>query len=144
MPFVQGFLRIRGAGHPDQGLPAGEPGAPDQGLPGMEYPDQGLPPEPPGVWPPPTIAHPIQPAPPGTPPGTIWPSPGAPSHPIAPGSPGAPAHPIAGQPGAPDQGLPSKVFWVVAGIPGVGWRYVAVDPSLSVGHPLPPAPAPKG
>ena len=57
MPFVQGFLRIRGAGHPDQGLPAGEPGAPDQGLPGMEYPDQGLPLNQLGVWLPSTIAY---------------------------------------------------------------------------------------
>jgi hypothetical protein len=31
----------------------------------------------------------------------------------------------------------------VCGIPGVGWRYVAVDPSLSVGYPLPPTPEPK-
>jgi hypothetical protein len=40
--------------------------------------------------------------------------------------------------------LPSGKFWVVAGIPGVGWRYVCVDPSLEAGMPLPPAPAPKG
>jgi hypothetical protein len=150
MPFVSGFLRLRhrpvdpgfggGTGeHPDQGLP-GAPAYPDQGLPGMEYPDQGLPPEPPGVWPPPTISHPIQPAPPGTPPGTIWPSPGVPSHPIAPPAPGIPAHPISGG-GAPDQGLPSKTYWVVAGIPGVGWRYVAVDPSLKPDQGLPPEPA---
>jgi hypothetical protein len=28
--------------------------------------------------------------------------------------------------------------------PSLGWRYVSVDPSLEVGMPLPPAPAPKG
>jgi len=33
---------------------------------------------------------------------------------------------------------------VVAGIPGVGWRYVAVDPGLSVTHPIGPTPTPKG
>jgi hypothetical protein len=43
----------------------------------------------------------------------------------------------------PDQGLPSKTFWVVCGIPGVGWRYVAVDPSLTVSPPIAPTPAPK-
>ncbi|HEX3347421.1 MAG TPA: hypothetical protein VHS58_04885, partial [Acetobacteraceae bacterium] len=98
-------------------------------------PDHGLPEPPPGIWPPPTVSHPIQPAPPGTPPGTIWPSPGVPSHPIAPPSPGTPSHPIATPPGK---------FWVVAGIPGVGWRYICVDPSLKPDQGLPPAPAPKG
>jgi hypothetical protein len=29
---------------------------------------------------------------------------------------------------------------VVCGIPGVGWRYVCVDPSLQPGMPLPGAP----
>jgi hypothetical protein len=39
-------------------------------------------------------------------------------------------------------------FWVVAGIPGHGWRYVCVDPSLRVDNtlptPPPTEPAPKG
>jgi hypothetical protein len=43
----------------------------------------------------------------------------------------------------PDNTLPSQKFWVVCGIPGIGWRYVCVDPSLVAGMPLPPAPAPK-
>ena len=33
-----------------------------------------LPPDPPGVWPGPTPSHPIVIAPPGTPPGVIWPT----------------------------------------------------------------------
>jgi hypothetical protein len=165
MPFVTGFLRLRRGGHPDQGLPGGEgPVDPDYGIDegGGGFPDNSLPTPPPGVWPPLTPSHPIQPAPPGTPPGSIWPPvfPVRPSHPIAPG--GGPARPDQGlpspqppQPGHPDQGLPGGgrpvdpgyghpgTFWIVAGIPGVGWRYVCVDPSLSVGYPLPPTPEPK-
>jgi hypothetical protein len=152
MPFVSGFLRMRRGGHPDNSLPGGEGGVdpgygidegghPDQGLP--PYPDQGLPTPPPGIWPPLTPSHPIQPAPPGTPPGSIWPpvSPGSPTHPIAPGSPGAPDQglPQPGRPVGPDQGLPKpQVYYVVAGIPGVGWRYIAVDPTLRPSHPIAP------
>jgi hypothetical protein len=137
MPFVSGFLRVRRrAGHPDQGLPGEEGGEVDNSLPGIEGPvdpDYGLPEPPPGVWPPPVPAHPIQPAPHDTPPGTIWPSPGRPAHPIAPGgSPGAPSHPIA-------PGVPTR-FWVVAGIPGYGWRYICVDTSLHPDTGLPPSP----
>jgi hypothetical protein len=42
----------------------------------------------------------------------------------------------------PDAGTkpPSTVFYVVAGIPGVGWRYVTVDTSLIAGMPLPTPP----
>jgi hypothetical protein len=156
MPFVSGFLRIRRPGrHPDQGLPPGEgpvdPGYgvgeehPDQGLPGESggfLPDNSLPTPPPGVWPPLTPSHPIQPAPPGTPPGSIWPPVGGPVDPgygvgverPDQGLPPAPARPdqgLPGRPARPDQGLPKpEVYWVVAGIPGVGWRYVCVDPSL--------------
>ena len=174
MPFVSGYLRIRSPGHPDQGLPPGSPGAPDQGLPGeppypdqglpgMEYPDQGLPTPPPGIWPPPTISHPIVPAPPGTPPGAIWPpvsppyvwgqrprpghdlpphpdqglppgSPGSPDQGLPPVSPGAPTHPIA---------TPPETFWVVCGIPGYGWKYVAISPVPGVPpRPTPEPPAP--
>jgi hypothetical protein len=175
MPFVSGFLHVREAGHPDQGLPPGEgpvdpgygvgEGHPDQGLPPLSglRPDNGLPKPPPGVFPPLTPSHPIQPAPPGTPPGTIWPPiggnhpdqglpPGRPGRPPRPdqGLPGSPPAPDQGlpptSPGAPDQGLPRpQVFWVVAGIPGVGWRYVCVDPSLTVDNtlPAPPQPQPK-
>jgi hypothetical protein len=119
MPWYYGQVREVTGERPDQGLPpSGGPIDPDYGvdvggrpshdlppLPGA--PDNSLPPPPPGVWPPLTPANPIEPAPPGTPPGAIWPPPGTPEHPIAPG-----------------------VFYVIAGIPGIGWRYVAVDPSL--------------
>jgi hypothetical protein len=156
MPFVSGYLRIRDRGlHPEHGLPPGSPGAPDQGLPepppypdqglpGMEYPDQGLPLPPPGVWPPPTISHPIIPAPPGTPPGAIWPPP-TPAYPWLPptGAPGEPAHPIQPVPPGPAHPIatPPDKFWIVAGIPGYGWRYVCVEPQA--GHPIvypPPGP----
>jgi hypothetical protein len=148
MPRVKGFLRVigrRGLGHPDQGLP-GEGGEIDNELP-EEQPgiDNELPTPPPGIWPPLTPSHPIQPAPPGTPPGAIWPPVGGrPERPVRPdqGLPGGPVRPDQGlpvQPPAPDQGLPApKVYWVVAGIPGVGWRYVAVDPAA-----IPPRPEPK-
>lgn len=168
MPFVSGFLRLRRGGHPDQGLPPGEGPVdpdygigiehPDQGLPGGGglYPDQGLPTPPPGVWPPLSPSHPIQPAPPGTPPGSIWPSPGHPDQGLPrppmgggrpdqglPRPPGAPDQGLPQPPGAPDQGLPGRpvgpdqglpgptVYWVVCGVPGIGWRYIAVDPSLT-------------
>jgi hypothetical protein len=36
-----------------------------------------------------------------------------------------------------------KVYWVVAGIPGVGWRYVAVDPNARPVHPIEPPPTPQ-
>ena len=165
MPFVSGFLRIRRAGQPDQGLPPGSPGAPDQGLPGeppvpdqglpgMEYPDQGLPTPPPGIWPPPTISHPIVPAPPGTPPGAIWPPlrptpwpprpdqglPPAGTGGLPPGSPGAPDQTLPGNLPGPSHpiALPPDKFWIVAGIPGYGWTYVCVQPQPA--HPIYPAP----
>jgi hypothetical protein len=147
MPFVSGFLRIRSAGHPDQGLPPTSPGAPDQGLPGEPpypdqglppYPDQGLPTPPPGIWPPLSPAHPIAPAPPGTPPGVIWPPIGQPpvypDQGLPPGSPGEPTHPIQPTP---------EVYWIIAGIPGVGWRYTTVVPGLQPSHPIEtPVPTP--
>jgi hypothetical protein len=84
-------------------------------MPGNELPP------PPGVWPPPTATHPIVPAEPGTPPGVIWPSPGTPENPIA-----------------------STPSWVLVYIPGYGWKFVVVDPSLVAGTPLPPPqPQPK-
>jgi hypothetical protein len=141
-------------------------GFPDQGLPPV------LPEPPPGVWPPPTAGHPIVPAPPNTPPGAIWPpafpshpisggggggsgnapgqglpptSPGSPGQGLPPTSPGSPSHPIATPPSGnrPDNSLPGPgKFWIVAGIPGYGWRYVCVDPSLGIDNSLPPgAPA---
>ena len=148
---------LPGYGHPDQGLPGDQP-YPDQGLPGMEYPDQGLPMPPPGVWPPPSASHPIVPAPPGTPPGTIWPPIGRP--PSWGGGWGSGPRPDQGLPGAqpgPDQGLPGsqpsvdntlpgapQTYWCVVGIPGVGWRYAAIDPSIQPKPPIATTPEPKG
>jgi hypothetical protein len=136
-----------GGGRPDNSLPPGFPPIGDT-----------LPEPPPGVWPPLTPSAPIQPAHPiaghPVPPGTIWP-PVHPPHPDqglpggrpphvsggpAPGG-GRPDNTLPGGPVRPDQGLPSNTFWIVAGIPGVGWRYVCVDPSLTVGYPLPSVPA---
>jgi len=150
-----GFLNIAsGGGHPDQGLPGGEsPVDPGWGIEGG-MPNHDLPIPPPGVWPPLTPTHPIQPAP-GVPPGAIWPPvdgppprPGPPLHPDQglpgeppspdqglPGEPPSPDQGLPGQPPSPDQGLPSGTYWVVAGIPGVGWRYVCVDPAAVVPTP---------
>ena len=134
-----------GGGYPDQGLPGDQPGI-DNSLP--------IPPPPPGIWPPPVPAHPIVPIPPGgstPPPGTIWPPP-YPSHfPLPPGG-------SAGLPPAPDQTLPptgmdphpshpiaSGTYWCLVYLPGFGWKYVVVDPSLSIwGDPVVPEPTPHG
>lgn len=151
------IVPVSGEGPVDPGFgrPPGSGGRPDNSLP-PGFPPIGstLPEPPPNVWPPITGWAPIQPAPPGTPPGTIWPPIGRPPHvdaglPPAPARPGTPLPPSPGHPSGgpvPPAGgdtLPVKTWWVVVGIPGVGWRYAAIDPSLSVGHPLPPAPEPK-
>ena len=114
-----GFLNIgrrTRPGHPDQGLPGTDgPTDPDYGVdegsPGI---DNELPGPPPGIWPPPTVSHPIVPAPPengdgGTPghlpaipPGSIWPKP---------------------------PGTIEGMFIVLAHIPDHGWHYIAVDPA---------------
>lgn len=120
MPFVKGFLRIRRRrpGRPGQGLPGEEEDmTPDWGL------DEGEPPQieppdpddaPPGIWPPPTIGHPIVPVPPegpgqGLPPGGMWPR---------------PPSPVEGK------------FVVLAHVPDHGWRYFVIDPDA---WPEPPA-----
>jgi hypothetical protein len=135
MPFGF-FVEVPGPVDPGFGGGIGS-NRPDQGLPGLP-PGSTLPAPPPGTWPPPSMGNPIVPIRPDNTlpvqPGTIWPPPGRPDR---------PSNELPGTPGAPDNTLPSSKFWVVAGIPGVGWRYVCVDPSLSVGTPLPPAPAPK-
>jgi hypothetical protein len=133
-------------GHPGNALPPGMPPIGDT-----------LPEPPPGVWPPLTPTAPIQPAHPiagrPVPPGTIWPPvrPDRPGHDLPGGGhvsgqpvPGGerPGNALPTPPATPGTPLPSNTFWVVAGIPGVGWRYVCVDPSLTVGYPMPPAPAP--
>jgi hypothetical protein len=197
--IVGGVLEVEGFGgdRPDNSLPGG--GHIDNSLP-PHFPPIGstLPEPPPGVWPPISGWNPIVPAPPGTPPGVIWPPVGHPpswggGHPARPtdpgfgqparparpdaGLPGAPARPdtgLPGRPARPDAGLPSApvrpdaglpsapvrpdaglpvppastkppetptVYYVIAGIPGVGWRYVTVDPSLIAGMPLPTPPS---
>lgn len=157
MPFVSGYLKVK----------SGSGNYPDNELPGMENPvdpgygidlgagiDNSLPEPPPGIWPPPNFGRPIVPIGPDNTlpvqPGTIWPSPGRPNRPdnSLPGSGGRPDNTLpGGSGGSPDNTLPSQKFWIVCGIPGIGWRYVCIDPSLTVGYPMPPAenqPAPKG
>lgn len=128
-----GFLNIgrRRPGHPDQGLPV-EPEHPDQGLPpegegGGEYPDHELPSPPPGIWPPPTIGHPV--------------------HPIEepdtePGEPGHLPAPPAGAIWPKPPGAASGLFVVLAHIPEHGWHYIVIDPSLWPSHPIAGGPAP--
>jgi hypothetical protein len=167
MPFVSGFLRVKSGGggnYPDNELPGMEgPVDPGYGIDLGAGIDNSLPEPPPGIWPPPSFGRPIVPIGPDNTlpvqPGTIWPSPGRPNRPdnTLPGRPPhvgggpmpggeRPDNTLPGQPARPDNTLPSGKFWIVAGIPGLGWRYVCVDPSLSVGNELPPepAPAPKG
>ena len=111
-------------GHPGHDLPGG--GYPSHGLPGggqidNELPGGGdistLPMPPPGIWPPPSVNHPWRPIPPDAstkpPPGAVWP------------------------PLVPPNSIPDGEFWVIAGIPGIGWRYIAVDLSLQVDNTLP-------
>ena len=135
MPYVSGFLRVReGGGNIDNELPGHEgPVDPGYGIDLGAGIDNSLPEPPPGIWPPPSHNRPIVPIGPDNTlpvqPGTIWPSPGQPAR---------PDNTLPGQPPRPDNTLPSGKFWIVAGIPGLGWRYVCVDPSLKPGHDLPP------
>jgi hypothetical protein len=114
-----------------------------------------------------TPSNPIAPAPPSVPPGTIWPPvwgpvdpgygideggrpdqslPGRPARPDQglPATPGQPPRPDQGLPSVggehPDQGLPSRVYWMIAYCPALGWKYVAVDPALRPSHPIAPPP----
>jgi hypothetical protein len=118
-----GWLRQLKPGHPDIGLPglpgngsgSTDPGyGIDIGPPGI---DHELPTPPPGIWPPPTIEQPIQPVPPSVvppialPPGSIWPKPPS---------------------------VPPGKFIVVVWVPGMGWKYVVVDPSLGPSQPIAP------
>jgi len=133
MPFVAGFLRVRRRGHPDQGLPGGE-GPVD--------------PEPPvGIWPPLTPEHPWRPIPgfpdrPSTGPVPPQPGPGQPL-PRPPGEIGQlPVFP----PGAIWPPLPPGVHGkylalvLVAGMPGVKYRYVVIDADASFPKPEPTPP----
>ena len=146
MPYVSGFLRVRdtgGGGHPDNELPGHEgPVDPGYGIDLGAGIDNSLPAPPPGIWPPPNFGRPIVPIGPDNTlpvqPGTIWPSPGKPARPD-----NTLPTPPSGQPPRPDHTLPSQKFWIVCGIPGIGWRYVCIDPSLSVGNALPPHSEPR-
>jgi hypothetical protein len=148
-----GYLNVSSisSGLPDNSLPGDQPGI-DNSLPGIEGPvDPGYGiPVPPPVWPPPVPAHPIVPAPPGTPPGTIWPPvidnslPKPPAYPdnALPGDQPHPEHPITGLPGPhPEHPIASGTYWMLVYTPGYGWKYVVVDPSLTVDA-SPPAPQP--
>ena len=134
-----GYLNIGRRHRPGKPTDPTDPdyGIPEDGSEGGgegEYPDNELPSPPPGIWPPPTIGHPI--------------------HPIAPGEPGAPGHlpaPPAGaiwpRPPSPVNGL----FVVLAHIPEHGWHYIVIDPDAwpdpddeaSPEHPIAPTPQPK-
>jgi hypothetical protein len=159
-----GYLNVEGmsGGYPGNELPGDQPGIDNSLPPGVPpYLDNTLPEPPPGIWPPPGMGRPIVPVRPDNAlpvvPGTIWPSPGLPPHAghVLPGvphpgggpMPGTPARPDntlpGGQGGQIDNALPSQTFWALVYMPSLGWRFVAVDPSLRPGMPLPPAAQPK-
>jgi hypothetical protein len=123
MPYVRGFLEIVQGPHPEHPIAPTPPGSGpvDPGY-GVEAPPDviwggrpplmpthpiALPTPPPGVFPPPSIANPIVPVPPTVspqpPPGEVWP---------------------------PLDGAPQGKFWMVVYVPGMGFKYVLVDPSL--------------
>lgn len=153
MPRVvfRGFLRRAkrpSLGRPDTGLPEeGEDQTPDWGLEEGELPEVGvpefpglpLPTPPPGVWPPPTPGHPVQPLPPEEEGPGVWPPVGSIWPPVNP--PGwKPSKP----PGTPGQPLPTKKLWVLAIIPGIGVKYICVDLNAIVWPPdMPSVPQPK-
>jgi hypothetical protein len=132
------------------------PGGPDNSLPippGHPALPIVMPPPPPGIWPPPASIWPPIALPPDypMPPGSIWP----PVHPPVVG--GGPVVPPPGvdntlPPGVdnslpPTGGTSSKYLVAIVGASQGGGLtvigYTVVDPSLSVGMPLPPAPQPK-
>jgi hypothetical protein len=118
-----GYLNIGRRHRPGGPGEPTDPTDPDYGV------DEGEPPEveppeiepPPGIWPPPTVGHPVHPIAPGgrptPPPGAIWP-------------------PVEG----PVEGL----FIVLAHIPDHGWKYIVIDPDawerpdVEPGHPIAP------
>jgi hypothetical protein len=160
--FLARIVPVHLFGHPDQGLPEPEPPV-DPGY-GLEAPVGIWPPDPahpehPIVLPPPVIwpPHP-QPPPvvwppvidntlPAPPPG-IWPPPGAPDNslpptpgqlPVFPDSPGEPGTVWPPLPVRPEPGNYLVICW----IPGVGYRWVVVDLSLTVTPPIAPGAQPK-
>ena len=134
MPLA--YINFVSGGHPDQGLPPGSPGMPDQGLPGSQPGiDNSLPTPPPGLALPPVPTHPIQPAPPGTPPGAIWPRRRA-ARPVQ-GLPGSPGHPSQGLPGAPPHpsGQPVPTPPPTGGTPPQPSQPIATPPTGSTTPP---------
>lgn len=133
------------------GYPIGDhdPVDPGYGRPGHSPVDPGF-----GVGRPPHINNglpwlggghidnslPIPPAPPTTkPPTQIWP-------PVAPIFPAGPDNelPPAGSIWPPLPPVASgENLLVLVYITGLGWHWTVIDPSLSAGYPLPPAPEPK-
>jgi hypothetical protein len=141
--------------HPDQGLPppvgvwppvAGRPDLPIVLPPPVVKPPIA---KPPVVWPP-VIDNSLPSPPPG-----LWPPPGAPDNslpptpgqlPVFPGTPAEPGTVWPPLPVAPDNSLPGggeRNYLVICWIPGVGYRWVVVDLSLTVEQPIAPTPAPK-
>jgi hypothetical protein len=158
MPFVQGFLRVRRGGHPDQGLPDGEgPVDPDYGIDEGELPEVEPPDPPVGIWPPLTPEHPWRPIPgwperPSTGPVPTPRPPGTPDQGL-PGEPPTAGHLPSFPPGAIWPPLPPGVHGkylalvLVAGMPGVKYRYVVIDADASFPKPEPKPPEeaqPKG
>ena len=116
MPYVRGFLKfgkpgkpggLPGPGEPTHPIEPGDGGEEIDEIPGEPAHPIEIPDPPPGIWPPPTISHPIVPVPPNLnpppPAGEVWP---------------------------PIEGAPPSKFFVLAYIPGYGVKYVVVDPSL--------------
>jgi hypothetical protein len=157
--YIQGWLIEGGIDNtlpPRPPLPSRPPYI-DNSLP----PPPGLWPPPTEIWPPIALppGYPM-------PPGSIWPpthppdpgyGQGHPAPPVAgmplPGAPGHPANPPPLGPGHPDAGLPvgpghpgnalpsvKYLVAIVGGSASSGWKvigYTVVDPSLTVGMPLP-------
>jgi hypothetical protein len=160
MPFVVGFLkraRRHRPGKPDQGLPGEEEDqTPDWGLEEGELPEVEPPDPPVGIWPPLTPEHPWRPIPdwperPSTGPVPTPPVPPAGgiggTPPARPGpGPGEPGHLPSFPPGAIWPPLPPGVHGkylalvLVAGMPGVKYRYVVIDADASFPKPEPKPP----
>jgi hypothetical protein len=132
MPYVKGFLNIV-----EGGIDGSGPGI-DNSLPGGLPPmiDNSLPLPPPGVWPPLTPGNPIRPVRPDN---SLPGSQPHPDHGLPGGSGGHPDNTLPLQPGViwpPVPGARDK-YLVLVVIPGVGWRYVVIDASLTPDHSLP-------
>jgi hypothetical protein len=124
-----GYLNIGRRQRPGGGGPVDPDYGVDEGDIGGEGPEVE-PPEiepPPGIWPPPTIGHPV--------------------HPIAPGDPNKPGHLPSPPPGAiwpPVENPVEGLFIVLAHIPDHGWKYIVIDPDawerpdVEPGHPIAP------